>query len=54
MCVALLPAAKARRPFPAVTVFFGISHSGVEWLLEGSGSGDGVAVIQREGRPTFL
>lgn len=45
-----LPAAKARRPFPAVTVFIGISHSGVERLLEGSGSGDGTAVIQREGR----
>lgn len=34
---------------------FGISHSGVEKnLLEGSGSGDGEAVIQREGRPTSL
>ena len=49
-----LPAAKARRPFPAVRGFVGISHSGVERLLEGSGSGDGVAVIQREGQLTSL
>lgn len=45
MGLSLPPAARARRPFPAVTVFFGISHSGVEWLLEGSGGDDGVAAI---------
>lgn len=44
----------AGRLFPAVTVFIGISHSGVEWLLEGSGIGDGAAVSQREGRPASL
>ena len=49
-----LPATRARRPFPAVTVLVGISHSGVEQLLEGSGSSDGAALIQREGRPTSL
>lgn len=49
-----LPAVKAWRPFPAVMGFVGISHSGVEQLLEGSGSGDGAGVIQREGRPTSL
>lgn len=39
---------------PAVPVFLGISHSGAEWLLEGSGSGNAVAIIQREGRATLL
>lgn len=43
------PAINAQRPFPAVTVFVGISHSGVEQLLEGPQSGAEVAVIQREG-----
>lgn len=43
------PAINAQRPFPAVTVFVGISHSGVEQLLEGPQSGSEVAVIQREG-----
>lgn len=46
--------AKAQRPFPAVTVFAGISHSGVEWLLEGSGSGDAVTIIQWEGQANPL
>lgn len=39
---------------PAVPVFLGISHSGAEWLLEGSGSGNAVAIIQREGRAALL
>lgn len=45
MGVSLPPAARAQRTIPAVTVFFGMSHSGVEWLLEGSGGDDGVAAI---------
>lgn len=27
-------------------VFTGISHSGVDWFLEGSGSGDAVTIIR--------
>lgn len=35
------PAAEARRQLCAGTVFPGISRSGVEWLVEGCGSGEG-------------
>lgn len=40
ICV-YFPAAEARRTLRAETGFPGISPSGVEWLVEGHGSGEG-------------